>query len=51
VEKENGRLIINPGEGGGWTSGRPTLAVADLETMEAEIRTIGKTGDSIFLDG
>ncbi len=40
VEKENGRLIINPGEGGGWTSGRPTLAVADLETMEAEIRAI-----------
>ena len=51
VEKENGRLIINPGEGGGWTSGRPTLAVADLETMEAEIRAIEKTGDSLPLDG
>ena len=42
VEKENGRLIINPGESGGWTSGKPTLAIADLETMEAEIRVIGK---------
>lgn len=51
VEKDNGRLIINPGEGGGWTSGRPTLAIADLETMEAEIRTIEKIGDSLPLDG
>ncbi|MFQ5432625.1 MAG: metallophosphoesterase [Nitrospinota bacterium] len=51
VKKENGVLIINPGEGGGWTSGRSTVAVADLAAMEAEIRTIEKTGDSISLDG
>jgi hypothetical protein len=51
VEKGNGRLVINPGEGGGWTTGTPTFAVADLETMEAEILTIGKTGDSLSLDG
>ena len=51
VEKENGRLVINPGEGGGWTSGRATFAIADLKTMEAEILVIGKSGDSISLDG
>ena len=51
VEKENGSLIINPGESGGWTSGIETLAIADLETMEAEIRVIGKSADSLSLDG
>ena len=51
VEKQNGSLIINPGESGGWTSGRETLAIADLETMEAEIRSIERVGDSLSLDG
>jgi hypothetical protein len=30
-------LVVNPGEVGGWLYGKPTAAVADLETMEAEI--------------
>ena len=51
VEKENGGLIINPGESGGWTSGNPTLGIVDLETMEAEILAIEKVGDSLSLDG
>ena len=37
VRKEGGGLIVNPGEAGGWLSGRRTLAVADLEKKEAEI--------------
>ncbi len=30
-------LIINPGEVGGWLTGRATVAVVDLETLEVEI--------------
>lgn len=34
---ELGRLWINPGETSGWTFGRPTVALLETETMEAEI--------------
>jgi putative phosphoesterase len=30
----NGTLHINPGEGGGWTSSTPSLAILDLETLD-----------------
>jgi putative phosphoesterase len=30
-------LVINPGEASGWLYGKPTVAVADLSTMTAEI--------------
>jgi len=30
-------LIINPGEASGWLYGKPTVAVADLSNMTAEI--------------
>ena len=30
-------LILNPGETGGWTTGRCTVAIVDLDTLEAEI--------------
>lgn len=30
-------LVINPGEAGGWLTGRATIAVLDLETMAVEI--------------
>lgn len=33
-------LVVNPGEASGWLYGKPTLAVADLEEMTAEIITI-----------
>lgn len=29
--------VLNPGETGGWLSGRATVAVVDLETMKVEI--------------
>jgi hypothetical protein len=42
IEVKNGRtLIINPGEGGGWLSGRCTAAVLDLATMSVDIEEIG----------
>ena len=49
LEMRMGRaLIVNPGEGCGFLSGRPTCAVIDLATMEARIREIrpGVTGDA-----
>jgi putative phosphoesterase len=34
-------LIINPGEAGGWVTGRATVALLDLTTMDVEIEEIG----------
>lgn len=34
-------LIINPGEGGGWLTGRATAALLDLTTMDVTIKEIG----------
>jgi len=34
-------LIINPGETGGWLTGRATCVVLDTDTMEAEICELG----------
>lgn len=36
IKKQGKTLVINPGECGGWLTGRCTVAVADLERMEAE---------------
>ncbi len=42
IDVRTGRtLIINPGEGGGWLSGRATAAILDLATMKVEIENIG----------
>jgi hypothetical protein len=30
-------LIVNPGECGGWISGKSTIALLDLENLEAKI--------------
>ncbi len=34
---EDGTLIVNPGECGGWLSGKSTIAICNLETIYAEI--------------
>jgi putative phosphoesterase len=34
-------LVINPGEAGGWLSGRSTAVVLDPESREAEIISLG----------
>jgi len=40
IIKDNNRLLINPGECGGWLSGKSTVALVDLETLSARIITI-----------
>lgn len=37
ISRRGGTLVINPGEGAGWITGRCTAALLDTETMEAEI--------------
>ena len=37
VERD-GALLVNPGELGGWLTGRSTVAVIDLATLEVEIK-------------
>jgi len=38
VDVREGKVtVLNPGEVGGWLSGRSTVAVVDLETMRVEI--------------
>ena len=37
IEKQGKTLVINPGECGGWLSGKSTIALADLDQMTAEI--------------
>jgi len=42
IDVRTGRtLVINPGEGGGWLSGRATAAILDLATMKVEVEEIG----------
>lgn len=43
---DNGRLALNPGEAGGWLSGKATLAVVELETMAVTFHVIGETGET-----
>jgi len=35
--REGHPLVVNPGECGGWLTGRSTVAIVDLETMKAEL--------------
>jgi len=37
VIKEKNRLIINPGECGGWLSGKATVALVDLASLSGKI--------------
>jgi len=37
IRQVKNTLIINPGEASGWLYGKPTVAVADLSKMTAEI--------------
>ena len=41
VDVRDGKpLVINPGEVGGWLTGRSTVGLVDLGEMEAEIREV-----------
>jgi predicted phosphodiesterase len=37
VRKNNGVLVVNPGETGGWLTGKSTVALLDPVSLEAEI--------------
>jgi putative phosphoesterase len=37
VRKVKNSLVVNPGEAGSWLYGKSTVALADLDKMEAEI--------------
>ena len=37
IRKVDGTLVVNPGEAGGGLYGRSTVAIVDLEKMEAEL--------------
>ena len=39
IQKEKS-LLLNPGETGGWTTGKSTVAVVDLGTLEATIHEL-----------
>lgn len=40
IKKENETLLINPGETGGWLSGKCTVALLNTDTLSAEIITL-----------
>jgi putative phosphoesterase len=37
VKQQEATLLVNPGECGGWLYGSSTVAIADLDALEAEI--------------
>ena len=37
IKKVGSALLVNPGETGGWVTGKSTVAIVDLKTMEAKI--------------
>ncbi len=39
-ERRDGCLLLNPGEVGGWLTGRSTAAVVDLDTLAVEIHDL-----------
>lgn len=40
VKDSQGRMFINPGETGGWSSRKPTVALVDTTDFEAQIVTL-----------
>lgn len=49
IEKKNRALIVNPGEGCGVMTGKPTVALLDLSALKAEIhelKDVYQKGDS-----
>lgn len=40
IHKEGETLVVNPGECGGWLTGKCTIATIDLDTLEAEIHEL-----------
>ncbi|MCQ9205397.1 MAG: metallophosphoesterase [Omnitrophica bacterium] len=34
---KNSKMLINPGEAGGWVNGQPSLVILDLDNMQPEL--------------
>jgi len=41
--RAGGALVVNPGECGGWLTGKATVATLDTETLEAKIIKVDET--------
>lgn len=40
IRREQNSLLINPGESGGWLTGKSTVALLERKTLSAEIRIL-----------
>lgn len=50
VRDRHGRLFLNPGEAGGWMFRRPTVAIYDTETRDAEIIPLPEMPPAVPVD-
>lgn len=49
AKDRSGRLFVNPGETGGWMFRRPTVAVLDTSTRDAEILRLPEMPPSVHI--
>lgn len=49
AKDRHGRLFINPGEVGGWMFRKPTVALFDTESREAEIVSLPEMSPGVFV--
>lgn len=49
AKDRHGRLFINPGEVGGWMFRKPTVAILDSQTREAEILPLVEMSAGVFI--
>lgn len=49
AKDRNGRLFVNPGEVGGWMFRKPTVAILDTQTREAEIVQLPEMSAGVFV--
>ena len=47
----HGRVFINPGEVGGWMYRKPSIAVYETTTKEAQIIELPKMNEAVYVDG
>lgn len=50
VKDRNGRMFLNPGEVGGWMFRKPTVAIYDTETRDAEIVDLPPMPPGVHID-
>lgn len=50
AKDKHGRVFVNPGEVAGWMFRKPTVAIFDTETREAEIHSLPDMGPGVHLD-